>query len=42
MIKKPLILTRQSYEARKKSKDLLAEAKRKVEEMIEKGANGQN
>jgi len=30
-------LVRQSYEARKKAKDLLEEAKRKVEEMIEKG-----
>lgn len=30
-------LVRQSHEARKKSKELLEEAKRKVEEMIEKG-----
>ncbi|MBU1327210.1 restriction endonuclease subunit S [Patescibacteria group bacterium] len=30
-------LVQQSYEARKKSKELLEEAKRKVEEMIEKG-----
>jgi len=30
-------LVRKSHEARKKSKDLLAQAKRKVEEMIEKG-----
>jgi len=28
---------RKSHEARKKSKELLEEAKRKVEEMIEKG-----
>lgn len=32
-------LVRQSHEARKKSKDLLEEAKRKVEEMIEKGGD---
>ena len=29
---------RQSYEARKRAKELLADAKRKVEEMIEKGS----
>ncbi len=29
--------TKKSHEARKKSKELLEEAKRKVEEMIEKG-----
>ena len=32
-------LVRKSHEARKKSKELLIEAKRKVEEMIEKGNN---
>ena len=32
-------LVRKSHEARKKSKELLEEAKRKVEEMIEKGGN---
>ena len=32
-------LVRKSHEARKKSKELLEEAKRKVEEMIEKGNN---
>jgi len=31
------VLVRQSHEARKKAKELLEEAKRKVEEMIEKG-----
>lgn len=30
-------LVRKSHEARKKAKELLEEAKRKVEEMIEKG-----
>lgn len=36
-------LVRQSHEARKKSRELLEEAKRKVEEMIEKGeSNGPN
>ena len=30
-------LVRKSYEARKKSKELLEEAKRRVEEMIERG-----
>ncbi len=33
-------LVRQSHEARKRSKELLEEAKRKVEEMIEKGGEG--
>lgn len=33
-------LVRQSHEARKKAKELLEEAKRKVEEMIEKGGEG--
>lgn len=33
-------LVRHSHEARKKSKELLEEAKRKVEEMIEKGSEG--
>jgi restriction endonuclease S subunit len=33
-------LVRQSHEARKKSKELLEEAKRKIEEMIEKGGDG--
>ncbi len=37
MQKKIADLVRQSHEARKKSKELLEEAKRKVEEMIEKG-----
>ena len=32
-------LVSKSHEARKKSKELLEEAKRKVEEMIEKGDN---
>lgn len=35
MIIKPLDIVRQSHEARKKSKELLEEAKRKVEEMID-------
>lgn len=37
--KKIADLVRKSHEARKKSKELLEEAKRKVEEMIEKGGN---
>ena len=32
-------LVRQSHGARKKAKELLEEAKRKVEEMVEKGGN---
>lgn len=38
--KKITELVIQSYEARKKSKELLEEAKRKVEEFIEKGGDG--
>lgn len=34
-------LVKKSHEARKKSKELLEEAKRKVEEMIEKGGNNE-
>lgn len=36
MIIKPSDLVRQSHETRKKSKELLEEAKRRVEEMIER------